>query len=235
MKSFTRTGLKRFLLLLTFVAGLTAFSSARAANAVGYVNKELRPGFTLLTNPLLANDNSIGAIMRNVQGGVPEGLTVYVLENGNFKIAMYDSSTDSFSPPEVAAELISPGRGFFVFNPTSTTVVVTFVGEVLQGTLVNPVEKGFSIVGSMVPRSATPEELNFPGEAGDVIYFFDSVTKNFQVSVFDDLDNQWSPALRALAPGEAFVVFKTQAADWVQEFSINPSTARTLAFPALLF
>jgi len=232
MKYLPGSSLRTFCALLLFVAALAVDSNAQI-NAVGYINKDLPPGFSLLTNPLRNIDNSVSNLLNpGIQNGVPDGLTVYLLQNGSFITATYDSSTGSFYPPEVAAEQIPPGRGFFVFNPTAQNLNLTFVGEVPQGTLINPLPGGFSLVGSMVPRTATPEQLKFPGEPGDKIYFFDAVTQNFQISILDELDHQWYPPLRAVAPAEGFVVLKASPAEWVQEFYINQ--IRPLAFPLLL-
>ena len=216
----------RIIGLIVLLAHL-GLPSARAA--VGYVNASLPPGYTLLTNPLLNNDNSITAVFKGFQGDIPDGLTVYLLEDEGYRSTTYDSVTGLFQPSDVAAELLLPGRGFFVLNPTAENQVLTFVGTILEGELINPLRAGYSLVGSMVPREATPEDLSFPGEPGDVIYFFNPATQSYdRFSVFDDLDHRWSPALRPIKAGEAFLVRKQRPADWIQEFSLIDRTSPVL-------
>jgi hypothetical protein len=59
----------------------------------------------------------------------------------------YGDSWDDDSAP------FPPGMGAFVKNPYDTNIVITFVGEVLQGNLSITNEGGFNLIGSIVPTA----------------------------------------------------------------------------------
>src|SRR3954469_19847706 len=105
-------------LLFGLIVSLQVFTSTAQvfdSNGYGYVNVTLVPGFNLVANPLNAADNSIGALFKNMQGGVPDGTTVYKFVNGNFVAAIYFELLGSFEPADAAAETTGPGEGVFLF------------------------------------------------------------------------------------------------------------------------
>merc|ERR1712072_1338549 len=111
-------------LLLTAFVGALGFTAAQAqvysVNAVGYVNKSIPAGFSIVANPLNNGENKVA----DVFGANPGSLTVYRFGDAGFSINSYGADT------------ISPGEGFFVLNSGDASNV-TFVGEVPQGDLSN--------------------------------------------------------------------------------------------------
>src|SRR5687767_14232404 len=140
---------KVLLLAAAFAAAGVATSMAQvySVNAVGYVNVNLEPGFQMVSNPLNAADNSIGSLFRNVTPAIPPGMKIFVFNNttGGFETINYNDLDDAFEPADRAAGQLTPGNGVFVYNPGTTQAKVTFVGEVPQGNLSNPLPRGFSI------------------------------------------------------------------------------------------
>src|SRR5258707_884633 len=137
------------LLLVAAVAAASAVSASAqvfSVNAVGYVNKIVpKNGFALIANPLDAGttNNTIAKLF----AGVPDGTKVYKYIPGTgYKIAQFDDLSGEFSPPDVAALTVVPGEGVFVQNPLSTDMTITFVGEVMQGSLSTPLVAGLQIV-----------------------------------------------------------------------------------------
>lgn len=165
----------------------------------------LKPGFNFVGNPLTASDNSIKGLFKNMDGGVPGGTTVYKLINDNFVAAVWDDLDNKFSPESAAAHGTLPGGGVIVWLPGSSDKIVRFAGEYPTGTVCVSMPRGCSIV-SGVPRPGAPVIRPFAGReaAGDVIYRYDRVTKNYTAHQFDDLDNSWVPNLPAFGVGEAF-------------------------------
>jgi hypothetical protein len=208
-------------IVLSIAAGREAFAQVFATNAVAYINAPLVPGFSLMSNPLFTEDYSIADLTQAVQPEIPDGLTVYVLENGNFKVATYDLESGAFQPPEIAAEPLPPGRGFFVYNPSTNHLLAVLTGAILQGSLTNPLPQGFSLTASMIPQEGTLELLRFPSEPGDYLYLFDERRQSYEVSYFDELDGRWLPTPRPIHVAEAFVVFKRRPALWIREFHVN--------------
>jgi hypothetical protein len=217
-------------LLLTAALSVAGIASSMAqavysVNAVGYVNTDLVPGFNLVSNPL---DNKTGNTVANlfgtgIQGTIPDGTTVFTFVNGGFRISQYDELDGAFGG-EAANDVVPPGSGVFVRNPSSANVRVTFVGEVKQGSLSHPIPVGYSIQASEVPQAGTATALGLQGQIGDSITLWSEATQSFNfTSQFDELDNDWSPALPVLAVGDAFFYRNAQssARAWTRTFSVN--------------
>ena len=190
---------------------------------VGYLNIALRPGFNLISVPLKTSDSDIaGVFAAAAQGNLPDGLTVYVMEGGEFHGTTYVASSGQFEPANIAMETIPPGRAFFVYNPLDTQVTLTFAGEIPQGRLSNSLPAGFSVVAPMVPRDGTLASHGFPTEPGDTVYTWDATNQTFGGSTYDDIDKAWLPGEVMISAGEGFILFKRRAVDWIVDFVLNP-------------
>jgi hypothetical protein len=214
---------KTLLLTAAVTAAGVATSMAQvfSVNAVGYVNTTLRPKYNLISNPLRASNNTIGELFKNVEGGVPNGFQVYKFNGTGFTTATFDDLSLTFEPPAAAAQTVLPGEGVFVNNPTTTDKKLTFVGEVEQGALVNPIPAGLSIRSSQVPQEGTVTALGMPnGANGDQIYQFVPATQSYNTATFDDLDNAWDKVI-TLKVGEAVFLKRAAAASWNRTFSVN--------------
>jgi hypothetical protein len=218
---------KTLLLIAAIGAAGAATSMAQvySVNAVGYVNKTIPKGqFSMVTNPLKAATNTVNALF----AGVPAGFQVFVYTPGKgYDVGTFDDLEGSFIPASVGNAVLNPGHGVFVKNPTAADVTVTFVGEVMQGTLTTPLVPGLQIVGSQVPQEGTASDLGLPNTTeeglspGDQVYQFTG-PGGYYVSTFDDLENNYVPALKPLAVGEAIFVKLAKANSWNRTFSVNP-------------
>jgi len=222
---------KALLLAAAFAAAGVATSMAQvySVNAVGYVNVNVDAGFNMVSNPLNAADNSVGNLFKNFQGTIPGGLKVFIFDEstGNFITVQWDDLDSKFIPDADAARTLTPGNGVFVFNPGTTQLKLTFVGEVPQGSLSNPLPRGFSIKATQVPQDGKPDVLGLPGQGGDKVFRFNKTTKAYDTYTFDDLDNKWipDPGLPVIPVGEAFFLFRAQSAGaWTRTFSVNNPT-----------
>ncbi len=199
------------------VTGVVAASAQTvySVNVVGYVNVTLYPGFNLVANPLNTTNNTIAALLP----GIPN-LTVYKYVPGSGYISYTYDEFDLVWFPNGDATL-NPGEGAFIKNPYNTNIVVTFVGEVLQGQLTNSLPVGFSIRSSMVPQQgAIDSVLQFPAQGGDAIYRY-VPGQGYQVYVYDDLDLVWLPTAPVINVGEAFFVRRGSAGEWVRNFTVQ--------------
>jgi hypothetical protein len=193
----------------------TGMAQVYSVNAVGYVNLEINPGFTMICNPLDAGEgmNTVG----NVLADAPVGTSVY----------KYDAGTGAYAinnklPPgwQNAAMSLAPGEGVFIQNKGAAAFTVTTVGEVMQGTLSNQVPLGFSILSSMVPQAgALDTVLGFPAQVGDVVYRFNNGTG--QYSIHTKIPVGWNGGAPEIGVGEAFFVKAAAAKTWTREFSVN--------------
>lgn len=204
-------------LLIAAVVGAVSMATASAqevtsVNAVGYVNKELAPGFNLISNPLSNGENALAEVIPSP----PDGSVVYLFQNGQWVSSSFDSLIGGWATP-----LNLPvGVGFFFNHKGSEAVTVTFVGEVLQGDDTNKtVPAGLTIQGSLVPQAgALTSDLEFPGADGDVVYSW--VNGSWVTASFDSLVGGWSPEPN-LAVGGAVFVDKSAEAQWDRNFTIN--------------
>jgi hypothetical protein len=171
--------------------------------------------FALIANPLNSADNNSLVSMLPTP---PENTTIYLFRSGGFQIIGYslgewESDTS-----------IAPGEGFFVeLDPTtaSNPTVLTFVGEVPQGTLNNTVPAGFSIRSSQVPQAGllqTDLELT-PGE-DDTVYQFNVGTQSYVINGFSL--GEWDPAELTVGVGESFwYENRNTEFTWSRTFSVN--------------
>jgi hypothetical protein len=136
-----------------------------------------------------------------------------------FVSTAFDEIVGGWDPLTVAQKTVTPGEGVFVRVSGPTTV--TFVGEVPQGTLNNPLPVGLSIKSSMVPQEGTAAELGLVGGDGDQLYQWNSATQAYATSTFDEILGGWDPALGKLKVGEAFFLRKNAAGTWTRTFSVN--------------
>jgi len=231
---------KALLLAAAFAACGVATSMAQvySVNAVGYVNTTVkggvggRAGFTLISNPLKAANNTVNSLFTNFQGGTPNGTTVFRFANGNFVLYSYDDLDGFYSPQTAAAtDTVNPGEGVFVKLPGGVTdKVLTFVGEVVQNATSVPIKTGFQIIASPVPQDIKPDSVkntdgsaaNIPVAQGDTLYTFDSATGNFVLYTYDDLDGFFTPPLPTIKVGQAFFYRHLGAnTTWNRTFSVN--------------
>ena len=195
----------------------TSMAQVYSVNAVGYVNTTLVPGYNLVSNPLIAENNTINSLF----AGLPPGTQVYKFVNGAFVTATFDDLSGAYEPASAGNQTVMPGEGVFVRNPSQANLTVTFVGEVPQGELETTVPAGFSIVSSQVPQAGTASALGYTGQPGDQIYQWNETTQAYRTSTFDDLVGDWDPALQPLDVGEAIFVRRNAAGVWERTFDIN--------------
>ena len=168
-------------------ASSQAQSNVYSLNVVGYVNVTAVPGFTMLNNPLVAADNSAGALLKdNLNGGtVPAGSVVYKFEGGTYVTIFNDEFGGGWDPGS-----ITNGQSFFLLNNTASPATITFVGEVPQGAVNNTLVPGFNLVGSKVPQAGFLDDLGLVSSGGDVVYKF--VAGSYNTYFKDEFDNSWS-------------------------------------------
>ncbi|HEV8542360.1 MAG TPA: hypothetical protein VGR78_08210 [Verrucomicrobiae bacterium] len=214
-------------LLLTAALAAAGIATSKAqvysVNAVGYVNTTLVPGFNLIANPLdNKNGNIIKDVLKNITPTLPNALQVfkYHPESASFHTAQYDDLALDYTGT-AATETLNPGEGVFVKVPGTATLTATFVGEVMQGTLANPVPQGFSILSSQVPQAGTATALGLVGQQGDTLYKWDPIAKAYVTTKFDDLVGDFDKTVN-IGVGEAFYYNSKVAKTWNRTFSVSP-------------
>jgi hypothetical protein len=196
----------------------TSMAQVYSVNAVGYVNTPLVTGFNLISNPLDNKSSANGNSIANLFGTqLPEDSIVYKFSNGSFVGGIFQFSFGAW-PAAASTTLVPPGEGVFVRVGAAATV--TFVGDVPQGSLSNPIPAGFSIRASQVPQAGTVTVLGFPAAEGDAIYQYDETRVGSKYSISQYEFGQWS-TVPTLKVGEAFFLRTGAARAWTRTFSVN--------------
>jgi len=203
-------------LILTAFVGALGIAGASAqvysVNAVGYVNKSIPKGFSIVANPL----NNGGNKVADVFGANPGSLTVYTFGDAGFSINSYDSDFEEW---ENGDAVVAPGEGFFVLNSGDAAVTITFVGEVPQGDLSNALPKGFSIRSSQVPQEGKLDsDLGFPTDEAVTVYQF--VNGAYKISSYDADFEEWD-SVPSVGVAEGFWVLRESGTNWTRSFSTS--------------
>jgi uncharacterized membrane protein YeaQ/YmgE (transglycosylase-associated protein family) len=206
-------------LLLAAVLSAAGVASSLAqvysVNAVGYVNVTLTSGLNLICNPLkVTAGNDLTHVLPLTDADI--GTTVYTYDT-SFHSSTFLGSVTGWLPNLTVA----PGQGFFINIVAGKTV--TFVGEVPQGADSNiSVKNGLALISSPVPQSLVLDQMAFPAELGDTVYFFRGSPKAYVNATYLGSPTGWLPAANATpAVGEGFWSSKANAGTWTRNFSVN--------------
>jgi hypothetical protein len=125
---------------------------------------------------------------------------------------------------------LSPGEGVFVYNG-NPSFTLTFVGEVLQGTLSTTVSPAYSVLGSKIPTGGSLSSLSFPQVEGMKYLHWNSVNQNFdaETEYFPDADVPgWYQSDVLVNPtpsiGEGFFIYNGNVGgvqNWTTTFNVN--------------
>jgi hypothetical protein len=230
-------------ILVTAALGAAMVGSASAqvysANAVGYVNMTLPAGLSIIANPLNGSpDNSLNSTL--VLSDLAIGATIFRFDDaaqGFGDAIQWGGSflgwlTANADPNWV---VVAPGEAFFIqlFGAED----ITWVGEVPQGDLSNPIpgDAKLSMRSSQVPQEAPLGSpgvgLEFPGETLDTVYVFDPAIQNYKepyqylgglgwLSANPDDTGLDGPIIPV---GQGFFLQKFNVGDtsWDRSFSVN--------------
>jgi hypothetical protein len=201
-------------LMIAASAASSLAQTVYSVNAVGFVNLNFPPGFTLASNPLEGATNTVLALFPSV----PNGTSIFKFDGAT---GTYTGSTFFFGSWNNPSMTLVPGEGFFFKNPGVTTFTNTFVGNVKQGTLTTSLSAGFTLVGSQVPQSGlVSTDLGVPIGNAESVFKFDTTSQAYAGGTF--FFGSWGGAGEpTIGVGEGFFVKKNAAANWTRTFSVN--------------
>lgn len=208
-------------LLLTAVLGAASVATAMAqtvysVNAVGYVKIGPIPnnGFFLAANPLNLSANTLAAVFPDA----PNNTVVYTLTGGSFN--KFTKRATGWTGTGVADVKLDPGTGFFIQNTTGADLSLTFVGEVMQGTVTTSYPAGYSLLGSKIPQTGKVEtDLKLTAQNGDEVYQLNA--SGAYVKSTRRATN-WTPSEPTVEVGNGFFLNAKAAGTWTRTFSVNP-------------
>jgi hypothetical protein len=207
-------------------------------NVVGYVNVTLPHGaFTCVANPL---DATMGG---TVAGGNDSGNlftnTAANLFNGS-KLQPWNSAINDFSAQINYSTItkkwgstfsMAPGVAAMFFNNGASDTVITFTGQVPQGTysVGSLIKGGFSMVGSPVPIGGdltnSTSAVGLVPSNGDTLATWGGTDWRAS-SKWSTITKKWSASATAtagIAPGQGFFYFNngSSANNWVSNFTVQ--------------
>jgi hypothetical protein len=203
-----------FVAAATGLAALsTSFAQVYSVNVVGYVNTEMKPGFNLIANPLSTTSNTIADLLPGI-----DQMSVFKYVDGAYQSANYLDLLGGWDDPSIT---LDPGEGAFVFLPGDANVTVTFVGEVMEGQLSNPLPAGLSMKSSMVPQTGALSALGYVAEDQDSVFQYDADAQGYVTSNYLDLLGGWDTGVEpVLGVGEAMFLSKAAASSWDRDFTV---------------
>jgi hypothetical protein len=205
--------------LLSLAGGSSLMAQVYSQNVVGYVNVPVQANkFQMIANPLNGSANNLNSILTN---GITDGALLYKFSGNGFANPSVFIDGYGWDPDATLA----PGEGAFFISPGNDTL--TFVGEVAQGSLSNPVPAGFSLKASQVPQAASLTALGFPAGDGDLVYRFNAASQSYEAPVSYIDGYGWDPGDPqgpVVSVGESFFAFRQTAngsANWVRNFTVQ--------------
>lgn len=219
------------LALATF---MFAASTWQCPAPVGYYNVQLAAGWTLLANQLdldgTGNNNTVYTV---IGAQVPDGTLLYKFDAATQNyydaftfltgVGWYPLSGNTNDP----VLKLPCGEGVFIWTPQAN--VVTIVGNVMQGPLVNQIPANYSLKASMVPQAGLLQtDLAFPPYAGDKVWRWASPA--FSAYTFGGTVPHWVPSQPSVNVGEGFFVYRDPAQAtpdhwWTRNFTVAVATA----------
>lgn len=231
-------------------AGIQAFSDPAATNdfyfyravcgtncwrATGFVRRQVSAGcLDLVANPLDAPVNTLDGLFTPMPDGtfLPGGAQIYKQNTqGSWTFDEYQWSSNCWSmwnaasnvwTPAGASVTLSPGEGFWIANPSSNLMTLTFAGLVRQGALVNPISTNTWIYSSMVPQTGLLQtDLQYIPNTGDEVFIYDPTNINYSIYTYGPVKHPgcWWPYELVLQAGQAFVLSPAATNSWNRRFS----------------
>ena len=199
------------------IASVEAQSNVYSVNVVGYYNVTVpaNGGLKLVGVQLSSTNTTLASLIKNV----PDGTQFFKWTGSTFGAFLYE---DPGGGGEWSGDTaLLPGQGGFLKNNSGTPLTVTFVGEVGQGSLTNPVPSGYEVEASLVPQAGgVSTVLGLPAADGDQIFKWNGT--GYITYLYEDPGGggEWSPSEPAVEVGEAVFSRKSAGVSWVRNFTV---------------
>jgi hypothetical protein len=219
----TRTLLIAAAALAAGIASSVAQSNVYSLNVVGYVNKTMTGGgrYTTVANPLQTTNNTLAGL--GLITALPNSSSVLKWNTGIVDFDTYNKTLFGTWPPAASTVTLNPGEGILVKIPAGPNFTNTFVGEVLQGNLTNPLPLGYQMVGNMVPDSGVLNTVGLVPPNGSSVLKFDSSlgTVGDWVTYNKTIFGTWPSGEPTIDVAESIMVRAASAFNWVRNFTVQ--------------
>jgi len=205
------------------VSGSARFYRTRGPNGtspniVRYLNILIHPGDNLIASPFNGIDNHLNTLLALPADGIGSTICRSVANPGSCPSSIVFDGVE-WTSPNPKDLIINPGEGFWLSYAGLSDAVITLVGEVPQGDLINPIPNGLSLRSSIVFEAGPISSLlGFPAQDGDTVSIYDSGSATFEVSTYSGATGWDSEP--TLSFGTAFVLNRPgPASDWVRNLT----------------
>jgi hypothetical protein len=217
---------KALVCALAFAAsiGATVAQNVYSLNVVGYYNITVGANQKIMiANQLNTTNNSIGALLAPPM--VDNGDTLFKF-SGGFSASTYSGDDGQWNPDP--AVTLNPGEAAFIKPVAARTL--TFVGEVLQGSLTNTLPLNTKVLrASMVPQQGLiSTDLGVPYANGDTAFTFNTAQNGggYSAYTYSEDDGTWNPTEPVISVGQGFFYLKSAtapaaSANWVRNFTVQ--------------
>jgi hypothetical protein len=209
-----------------------AQSNVYSLNVVGYINIPTPTNGLYLVAPAQLDfdgtgvNNTVLTTFGTGQGGVPYAASthIYAFDKtaGSYVQAIFAGGAwvAGQGLTDVTAKGLQSGQGVFYERRTGSPTNLTFVGNVLQGALVNTPSTGTSLTSSKVPQAGGVSSvlgLSLPTQAAPQnIYQYNGSYAN---RLF--LNGNWVGSEPSINVGEAFFLNAAAGATWTRNFTVQ--------------
>jgi hypothetical protein len=188
-------------------------------------------GWALVANQLDAPMNTLNQLFNPMADGtyLPNGTQLFVQNTtGSWTFNTYTWATNTTNAGSWSSGgnsvALSPGQGFWLTNPSSSTITASFAGLVRQGTLSNQVPAYEWIYSSMVPQAGRLcTDLGYIPNTNDQVYIWGVTNQSWDYYVYSAPHGggpaAWSPSEPQLALGQSFALVPGATNVWVRTFS----------------
>ena len=205
--------------LAASLASSMAQSNVYSLNVVGYYNLTVAAhSKVMIANQLNTTNNTIGSLLAPPMVNNNDSLYKYA---GGFSTSLYSTDDGQWDPDPTVT--MNPGEA--VFYVPSVTTTLTFVGEVLQGSLTNTLPLNVKVMrSSMVPQQGgVSSVLGVPFDNNDSLYLYNA---GYSTYLYSTDDGQWDPNEPVINVGQGFFYVKAATANpanahWVRNFTVQ--------------
>src|ERR1051325_11385755 len=183
----TKTLLLTAALAAAGIVSSLAQSNVYTVNVVGYVNRDCagNAGYTLLANPLDSHTNTLNGVLASFLDANSR-----VLKWNGVGFTISQRTASGWLPPTAGTLSVNPGEGFFVQTPSGGPLkTVTFVGDVLQGSLTNAYTQLYNLSGNLFPDSGTATALGLLPTTGSRILVWNGAS----YTIYQKTASGWLP------------------------------------------
>jgi hypothetical protein len=196
---------------------------------VGYVNLSLTNGYNLIANQLDLDGSLTNNTLYSVLGtNLPNNTKTWTYVAGNYSSVTFATSTGKWvgtaAQTNTANAALTPGQGLFVQIPPSASYpqTVTLVGQVLQGTNVQPIIAGYQCISSMFPLSGSFTNIasGYNAANNDKLWTWNTASQGYTSKTYASSTASWVGGAPSYNVGQAFFLQARLATNWVQSFVI---------------